>query len=62
MFITGETINQLCPISIYDRKYLNSYSNIKKYVSKVIYVNEPNQDLINILENEINIFYKNRLD
>lgn len=57
MFITGETINNLCPISIYDRNYLNRYSTIKNYISKVIYVNEPNQDLINILENEINIFF-----
>ena len=57
MYLTGETINQLCPISIYNRKYLDDFSNIKKYVKKVIYVNEKNPDLTKILENEKNIFF-----
>lgn len=57
MYISGETINQLCPISIYNRKYLDEFSNIKKYVKKVIYVNEKNPDLTKILENEKNIFF-----
>jgi len=56
MFITGETLNKLCIISIYDRNYLNQFSNIKKYVNEVIYVNENNSNLGDILNNK-NIFF-----
>ena len=56
MFITGETLNKLFPISIYDRNYLNQFSNIKNYVNEVIYVNENNYNLTHILNNK-NIFF-----
>jgi hypothetical protein len=56
MFITGETLNKLCLISIYDRNYLNEFSNIKNYVNEVIYINENNSNLSNILNNK-NIFF-----
>ena len=56
MYITGETINDLCTISIYERSYLNRFSNIKKYVKDVIYVNE-NNNLETILDNKNNIFF-----
>ena len=56
MFITGETLNKLCIISIYDRNYLNQFPNIKNYVNEVIYVNENNSNLSNILNNK-NIFF-----
>ena len=57
MYITGETINNLCTISIYERSYLNRFSNIKKYVKDVIYVNENNNNLETILHNQKNIFF-----
>lgn len=56
MYITGETINDLCTISIYERSYLNRFSNIKKYVKDVIFVNE-NNNLETILHNQNNIFF-----
>jgi hypothetical protein len=56
MYITGETINDLCAISIYERSYLNRFSNIKKYVKDVIFVNE-NNNLETILHNQNNIFF-----
>ena len=57
MYITGETINDLCTISIYKRSYLNRFSNIKKYVKDVIYVNENNNNLEAMLQNQNNIFF-----
>lgn len=58
MYITGERLNQLCPISIYDRRYLNKYSNIKKYVKKVIYINEyTDQNIVNNISSENYIFF-----
>ena len=56
MYITGETINNLCTISIYERSYLNRFSNIKKYVKDVIYVNENNNNLETILHNQKTYF------
>jgi len=57
MYITGETINNICPISIYERSYLNRFSNIKNYVKDVIYVNENNDNLEDIIHNQANIFF-----
>ena len=56
MYITGETINNLSTISIYQRSYLNRFSNIKKYVKDVIYVNENNNNLETILHNQKTYF------
>ena len=55
-YISGENINNLCNISIYDRKWLNGASNLKKYIKKVIYVNE-NNNIETILDNQDNIFF-----
>ena len=40
MYISGETINNICDISIYKREYLNSYPGIKNYCKKIIYIGE----------------------
>jgi hypothetical protein len=40
MYISGETINNICDISIYKREYLNSYPGIKNYCRKIIYIGE----------------------
>lgn len=55
-YITGETINSLCPISIYTRNYLNQFPKNKKYIKHIIYVGE-NNDLESILKNNTNIFF-----
>lgn len=58
MYINGEEINSLCQISIYKRNYISTYSNIKKYIKTVIYVNETSdQEITTILNNNSNIFF-----
>jgi len=49
MYISGETINNICDVSIYKRDYLNSYPGIKNYCRKIIYIGENNniQEIIN---------------
>ena len=37
MYISGETINNLCDVSIYTRDYLNSFK-------KIIYIGENNDN------------------
>jgi hypothetical protein len=56
MYITGEELNYLCDLSIYERYYLDVHSNIKNYCKKIIYVNENNYDLENII-NKTNTFF-----
>lgn len=51
-------MNQLCSVSIYQRRYLNKFPNIKNYVRDVIYVNEPNPNLRALLNNKNIIFTK----
>jgi hypothetical protein len=48
-YISGETINNICDVSIYKRDYLNSYPGIKNYCKKIIYIGENNniQEIIN---------------
>lgn len=58
MYINGEEINNLCDISIYKKKYLTTYSSIKKYIKTIIYINETSdQEITDILNNNKNIFF-----
>jgi len=42
MYITGEEINNIADIGIYDKKYIDKFSVIKKYCKKIIYLDEIN--------------------
>ena len=42
MYITGEEINNIADIAIYDKKYIDRFSNIKKYCKKIMYLDEKN--------------------
>ena len=56
MFISGDNLNLICDVSIYDRNYFNKYikhNNIKH----VIFIGENCDDLINYLINKTIIFF-----
>lgn len=56
MFLSGDNFNSICNISIYERNYYNSY--IKNNDTKnVIFVNENNDELLNNIVNQKNIFF-----
>jgi hypothetical protein len=58
MYISGETINNLCDVSIYTRDYLNSFPGIKKYCKKIIYIGENNDNMEEIINNSKIFFTK----
>jgi len=58
MYISGETINNLCDVSIYEKDYLNSFPGIKKYCKKIIYIGEYNDNIEEIINNSKIFFTK----
>lgn len=58
MYISGETINNICDLSIYRRDYLNSYPGIKNYCKKIIYIHENNDNLKELIKNSTIFFTK----
>ena len=57
MYISGETINSLCPISIYSRQYLSKFPNILKYTTHVLFINEMTNSMDMVIKNNKNIFF-----
>lgn len=45
-FISGELFSKIADVSIYDRKYLDDFPNIKNNCNSIIYNNEPIDDSI----------------
>jgi hypothetical protein len=56
-FISGEKITSLCDVCIYDKKYLETYKNIRKHCKNVIYDNSIVDDNIKRLINNSKSFF-----
>ena len=56
IYITGETINNICDVSIYKRSYVDSYPIIKYYCKNILYIDENND--MNIITSSTTFFIK----
>ena len=57
MYISGETFNSLCPISIYSRQYLSKFPNILKYTTHVLFIDEMTSSMDMVIKDNKNIFF-----